>query len=80
MTKEQRVSEYCRTALGSQQPWSRVPPTCASVHSAVVSLLRAQHGNLELHCYVHYIYMRGQYFKLGGKHMDKGVTLPNTKK
>lgn len=57
-------------------PWPSVNTLCISV-SGTGALAPA---TLRLNCYVHYIYMRVQYFKLGGKHMCKGVTLPNIRR
>lgn len=67
------------------QPWHKVfessPWLSANTLCISVSGMGALTPEiLRLNCYVHYIYMRIQYFKLGGKHMWKGVTLPNIRR
>ena len=57
-------------------PWLTANALCVSV-SGTGALTQA---TLRLNCYVHYIYMRTQYFKLGGKHTCEGVTLPNIRR
>lgn len=57
-------------------PWLSANTLCISV-SGTGALTPA---TLRLNCYVHYIYMRIQYFKLGGKHTCKSVTLPSIRR